>query len=44
MTGVGFPWDMVGLALLSGIFLGIKQGKKERKLEKEQQDEDSSDL
>ncbi len=44
MTGVGFPWDMVGLALLTGIFLGIKQGKKERNQEKEQQDEDSSDL
>ena len=43
MTGVGFPWDMVGLALLTGIFLGIKQGKKERNQEKEQQHVDSSD-
>ena len=44
MTGVGFPWDMVGLALLTGIFLGIKQGKKERNQEKELSDEDSSDM
>ncbi|MEM6763326.1 MAG: hypothetical protein AAF824_12175 [Bacteroidota bacterium] len=44
MTGTGFPWDMVFLALMIGILLGMRNGKKQKKRIAEQDETDSPNM